>query len=231
MQITPIASGSSGNAYHIQEGASQLLIECGLPIKKLREALSFNLSGIDACLVSHEHQDHAKAVPELLKAGVDVYASQGTIDALGLASHRLHGVGELERFTIGGWAVLSFETQHDAAQPFGFVIASGSDKLLYATDTFYLRYRFEGLTHIMIECNYAADILAGNVAGGDVHPALRRRIRRSHMSLQTVKEMLQANDLSQVREIWLMHLSSGNSDERRFKAEIEETTGKPTYIC
>jgi ribonuclease BN (tRNA processing enzyme) len=51
------------------------------------------------------------------------------------------------------------------------------------------------------------------------------------MSLETCKEFLQANDLSQVKDIALIHLSDSNSDAERFKREDEGLTGKPTYIA
>ena len=56
-------------------------------------------------------------------------------------------------------------------------------------------------------------------------------VLRSHFSLENVKEFLQANDLSKVQEIWLLHLSDGNSDAERFKREIQELTGKVVYIA
>jgi len=34
-----------------------------------------------------------------------------------------------------------------------------------------------------------------------------------------------------VREIWLIHLSDNNSDNARFKREIQELTGKMVFIC
>jgi len=45
-----------------------------------------------------------------------------------------------------------------------------------------------------------------------------------------VKKFLQANDLSRVQEIWLLHLSDGNSNSERFKREVKEISGKPVYI-
>ena len=48
------------------------------------------------------------------------------------------------------------------------------------------------------------------------------------MSLQTVKEMIMANDLSQCREIWLLHLSDGNSSETQMIREVQEATGIAT---
>ena len=93
--------------------------------------------------------------------------------------------------------------------------------------TYYIRYRFPRLTHIMVECNYASDILQANVDVGLVHPAMRHRLLTSHFSLENVKEFLKANDLSQVREIWLLHLSDGNSDAERFKREVQALTAAP----
>ena len=37
--------------------------------------------------------------------------------------------------------------------------------------------------------------------------------------------------MSKVEAIFLLHLSDGNSDAERFKREVMELTGKPTYIA
>jgi len=83
----------------------------------------------------------------------------------------------------------------------------------------------------MIECNYSKKILDENIAAGRVPAAQKNRIIKSHMSLKTVKDMLRANDLSQVKEIHLLHLSDRNSSAKLFKKEIQELTGKPVYIA
>lgn len=231
--FTPYASSSKGNLYTADDGQSRIMIECGLPWREVRRALDFQTSGISGVLLTHHHLDHARSAEDAARAGIDIFASRATLTALGLTGHRFHVIEARSQFQLDTWAVMPFETVHEGEQgdTLGFLLASGGERLLFLTDSCYCPFRFAGLSVIAIECNYAADIMAENVKAGDVHPGLRRRIARSHMSLETVKEMLLANDLSQVKEIWLMHLSSGNSDERRFKNEIEETTGKPTYIC
>ena len=233
MDIRVLASGSAGNCYCVSDGSTSLLLECGISVKQMRRGLGFGLTNVAACLVSHEHQDHAKAVADVLRAGVEVYTSPDTIKALGLEHHRLRPVRAKETFKVGTWTVRAFETQHDAQEPLGFLLHSraSNERLLYATDTYYIRYKFPGLTHIMVECNYAADILEANVKRGSVPEVLKKRLLTSHFSLENVKEFLRANDLSKVREIWLLHLSDGNSDADRFKREIMELTGKPVYIA
>ena len=232
IEIVPLASGSRGNCYWLTDGSTPLLLEAGIQFKEIQKQLNFRVSELAGCLISHEHKDHSKAVPDMMKAGVNCYMSQGTVEALDVTGHRIHIIKAKQQFQLGTWTILPFETQHDAREPVGVILANqDGDKLLYATDTYYIRYRFAGLTHVMIECNYSLDILRANVAAGLVEPALKNRILQSHFSLEHVKDFLKANDLSKVREIWLLHLSDGNSDAERFKREIQELTGKPVYVA
>lgn len=231
INITALASSSKGNCYHIDDGSSPLLIECGIPIKRIKEGIGFTLSTLAGCVVSHSHADHCKAAPDLMKAGVDIYTSQGTIDLRGYTGHRIKPVEALKQFAVGSWVILPFDVQHDDAEPLAYMLQNNAgDRLLYATDTFYIKYKFKGLTHIMIEANYDEQVLLDNVQSGSVHPALKRRIRRSHFSLENVKQFLLANDLSKVQEIWLIHLSAENSNAEQFKKEIQELTGKPVIV-
>ncbi len=232
IEIRVLASSSSGNCYRVTDGSTPLLVECGLPLAEIRRRLDFRLHQIAACLVSHEHQDHAKAVPDLVRRiGIECVMSPGTAKALDVSGCLVRTVPALVQFRIDTWTALPFRTQHDAADPVGFLLAAGGEKLVYITDSFYCRYRFRGLTHIMIECNYARDILDRNVAASIVPEVVRDRTLRSHFSLEHVKEFLAANDLSVVREIHLLHLSDGNSDAARFKREIQELTGRPVYVA
>ena len=232
IEFTPYASGSKGNCYRITDGRTPILLECGIPYKEIQKSLKFRVSEIAGCLVTHEHQDHCKAVRDLMKAGIDCYISAGTAEALGLSGHRVHIIKARQQFRIGTWTILPFETQHDAQEPLGFLLANqDGERLLYATDTYFIRYRFQGLTHILIEANYSLDILKRNVEAGLVPKELKNRILKSHFSLENVKRFLQANDLSKVEQIWLLHLSDGNSDEARFKREIQELTGKMVFIA
>ncbi len=167
-----------------------------------------------------------------MKAGIDFYMSAGTAEALGISGHRINIIKAKQQFRIGTWTILPFETQHDAAEPLGFLLANQDrEKCLYLSDTMYCKYRFHGLTHVAIECNYSLDILRLNVEAGLVEPALKNRILKSHFSLENVKEFLKANDLSRVEGIWLLHLSDNNSDAEHFKREIQELTGKPVYVA
>lgn len=232
IDIQSLGSSSAGNAYRITDGKTALLLEAGFPFKSLQRALKFRMSEIAGCLITHEHLDHSKAAKDIMKAGINVYTSQGTADARDLSGHRLKIIKALEPFSIGTWNIMPFDIQHDVEEPLGFLLANtAGDKLVFLTDTYYCRHRFRDLTHIMVECNYSLDIVRERVELGRLHPAQKKRLLRSHFGLEHVKGFLRANDISKVQEIWLLHLSDGNSDEERFKREIQETTGKLVLVA
>jgi len=234
IKIESFASGSSGNLYKIDDGETSLLIEVGLPINEIKEKLEFRLSEITGCLISHEHGDHAKSVKDVISSGIDCYMSPGTAKALEVENHyRIHQTKAKELVVIGSMVVKPFNVQHDANEPLGFLIVSRKtgEKLVYITDSFYSKFIFNQPDYLMVECNYSEDILQRNVESGKVHPALAARLQKSHFSLKNVKDFLKANDLSKVREIWLLHLSDRNSNAKQFKREIQQFTGKMVRIA
>jgi phosphoribosyl 1,2-cyclic phosphodiesterase len=206
------------------------MIECGLPMKALREKLSFSLSGLAGCLISHAHGDHSKAAHDMLKAGVELWTSEETAEALGISNHHRTNILRADNQEhIGEWVVLPFDLHHDVPTH-GFLIGDKRlEKLLFIPDTSYIRNRFESVNIIAIECNYLADKLSYNIQHGSIPKAVGRRVRRNHMELNTVKNFLLANDLSMCREIHLLHLSNGNSDEKLMVSEIQQITGVPVY--
>lgn len=229
MEIKVIASSSKGNCYLLDDGKTQILIEAGITFNKLIRKV--NISNIIGVLVTHEHQDHAKAVIDLIRRCKRVYSAKETFDALGIEKNGLaKPIVEYQLQMIKTFAIIPFPTQHDAAKPLGFLIKSlvTNEVVLFATDTYYVKNKFEGLNYIMIECNYANDILEKR---DNISKKQKDRLYKSHFELENVKEFLRNQDLSQVKEIYLMHLSSGNSDEERFKREIQELTGIPVYVC
>lgn len=231
MDITILASSSRGNCYLVTDGGAPLLLECGIRFQDIRQGIGFGLSQLAGCLVTHEHGDHARAIADVMKAGVDVYASAGTFQALGVTGHRAHPVKAMQQVRIGKWAVLPFDTVHDAEEPLGFLVAGPTGKLLYVTDSGYCKYKFQGLTHVLIEANHSVELLRQGVANGTIPVAHKNRVMRNHMSLETCLGVLKANDLSQVREIHLIHLSDSNSDADGFKRAVAAATGKPVFVA
>lgn len=238
LDIQAISSGSKGNCYRISDGSSSLLLECGISFRQIQQGINFETSSLVGVLVTHEHLDHCKSVNQIASRGIDVYMTAGTKAGLvkngtiqEVNNRRIHTVEALKQFTIGDWTILPFDVQHDAKEPVGFLIANKNGaKLLFATDTYYIKYKFKGLTHLLVEVNYSEQLMQRNVSNDTVHPVLADRIRASHFSLENYLTFLKANDLSQLQEIHVIHLSETNGDETLFKREIQKATGRMVVV-
>lgn len=232
MKLIVVGTGSSGNCYILEGRTSSLIIECGVRFFEIKRALNFNYDRVAGMLISHEHADHCRAAKDVIAAGINLFASAGTISALGFSSHRLFALEENMSYTIGEFVIMPFKVKHDAAEPFGYLIHHPEcGNVLFLTDTAYSPYRFADLNQIIIEANYSSDIVEERNILGSMNGALTSRVIGSHMSIDTCLRLLRANDLSKVNNIVLIHLSDGNSDERAFIDSVAATTGKTTIAA
>ena len=227
MKFQALASSSSGNAYVVSDTDTRILLECGVSHSKLQKLSGFSLSEFQACLVSHEHKDHAKSVEELISRGMPVYMSQGTAEALETDTVTL--IEAMEQFNVGSFDIVPFTTFHDAREPLGFLIKSrlDGDVLAFATDTVNLRYKFPGLNILAIEANYDKAILERCER---MPEKVRYRITNSHMEIDTLCDYLRSLDLSECREIHLLHLSDATSHEGHFINKVARAVPKGIQI-
>ncbi len=235
MRLTILGSSSAANGYVLDNGREALAVECGCPLADLQRAVGFDLRRVAGVLLTHEHGDHARHALKYVKAALPLYASAGTLMALPdevCTSTFSYPVRSPKPFRVGGFRVLPFNVKHDAAEPLGFYIKHPDmGSLLFATDTHFLSYTFDGVRTWILECNYDTTLLAANVRRGEVSEAQRVRVVESHMSLDTCRETLQANDLTSARRIILIHLSDRNSDAAQFKQTIARATGREVIIA
>lgn len=245
MEIISLASSSKGNSYCLVEGKDALILECGLPLKDvLRKLKPYKIKNI-AVFITHEHLDHSKYVLDYLKAGYFVYSTMGTKIAL---IERMKDIQKYNNYfvfsegkntkyalleNIGSFSVLPFPTKHDSIEPCGYFINNlvTKEKVLFATDTYYIKERFKGITTVMIECNYSKDLLLENFKSGEISYTQYKRLLESHFELENVKAFIKATDTTSLKEVYLLHLSEKNSNELLFKKEIEKITGVPVYVC
>ena len=232
MVLQCLGSSSDGNCYLFKARHETLIVEMGVPFAEVKKALRWRISGVVGAVVTHRHNDHAKYMPEALKAGIKVLALGDVFDARRVRNRAFcHEARPMRGYRIGGFKVFAFDVDHDVPC-LGYVIEHEEmGRLLFATDTMMLRYRFPRLNHIMLECNYCDQELERRIADGVTPPSMRQRLLETHMELRTCKGVLLANDLSAVSEVVLLHLSARHSDERLFKAEVEAACGLPAHIA
>ena len=234
MLLKVLGSSSKGNCYILENATEALIIECGVNISEIKMALNFSFAKVAGCVLTHCHNDHSKSINEVMKVGVNVFTSRGTIRELGLdvTHHRLHTVKAKEMFQVGPFKVIPFDLQHDVPEPLGFIINHPEcGNVLFITDSYYVKDTFKNINNIIIEANFSQAIIDKRVADGASPEFLRNRIFKSHMSIETCKKTLAANDLSKVHNIVLIHLSDGNSNAAQFQSEIEGMTGKKVTVA
>jgi phosphoribosyl 1,2-cyclic phosphodiesterase len=227
MKIQSINSSSAGCCYIIDSGNERLLIDAGIPLSKIRRALNYDLSNVVGCLVSHEHGDHAKYLPQLSReTAVKIYCTDGTQKAFSLP-------GTCQIITGNEFLTISPEfsaktvylTHDENIECLGFVILAGPDVLFYATDTGEINFKIPGLTKAMIECNHSFEKLVDS----GLNKAAVKRICETHLSVSQVCEFVSRHpDLT---EIHLLHLSSGHSDAKLFKEMVQDVSGALVYVA
>lgn len=227
MKLKVLGSSSSGNCYLIEANKDEkLILDAGINFKDVQKELNFNFNGILGVLVTHEHMDHLKYAPNFALNGINVYASKGTFSKLNLVGHRFKIIKALQQFEIGNFIILPFDTQHDAREPLGFLIQykPTGEKLLYATDTYYIKYKFRKLNYLLIECNYNKNFAKENATNGIINKTRYSRLLESHFSLENVLKFLQSNDLTYTKNIILCHLSNENANQEIMKNAVFNQT-------
>lgn len=202
MKLKVLGSGSSGNCYILENDTEALIIEAGVPFKDVKVALGFNVRKIIGVITSHSHGDHAKYIHEYAKAGIAVIAPWRTDNNI--------------RGTLGTFKVRSFELVHDVPC-YGFYIEHPQmGVLIYASDTEYIKWRFQNINHILVEANYSDDLI-------DNEASNREHVLRGHMSLKTALDFISTNDNPALRNVVLIHLSDKNADSAEFLRKTKET--------
>lgn len=230
MKIKTLATGSKGNAYLVDDDCTVLLLECGISLRKLMRRSEYSLSRVSACLITHEHDDHAMAVKQLIGLGIPIWCSKGTATVLKIDGepvvHSEMRAGHVVK--IGTMAIMPIAVEHDAAEPFGWLIYSeaSSQRLVFLTDTRVADVSLPAVHHIMVECNHMGlDSMAQTNA---IHAD---RVIRNHMSLDDCIRFLLHQDLSQVQDIRLIHISHSHGDPMAMRNAVAAATGRQVIIA
>ena len=222
MLLSPLCSGSSGNASYLEAGGTRLLVDAGLTAKRLTlllDMLDVSMQTIDAILITHEHTDHIAGVGVLSRrydvpvyANADCWAKMRPM--LGQIAQKNVRVFESDHdFYLKGLCVHPFSTPHDAAHPVGYTFVCNGRKLALMTDVGHVSSAMldEAASSdlLLLEANHDVDMLKA----GSYPYALKMRILspRGHLSNEDAGLMLQKLYARGVRNVILGHLSAENN--------------------
>jgi phosphoribosyl 1,2-cyclic phosphodiesterase len=228
MHLHVLNSRSAGNGYIIEAEESALIIECGVPFAKVREAV--DISKIQGVIVSHRHMDHVGRWKEYIQYGLHIYGNEDTISYLGIG-HWGRKIVTGSMFKVGDFGIMPFGLIHDVPTN-GFLIRHPEmGKMCFITDTSQINAKFPFTDHWLIEANYDYGLMNELVKDGKLRGQLFNRVQESHMSIEDTIKFMQMQDHSATKTVTLLHLSDSNSDADGFKSRIEQAIGRPVVIA
>lgn len=172
LNFCSLYSGSSGNCLFVETEQTKILVDAGVSLKKIEQALeSINTtaSNLDAVIVTHEHVDHIQSVGNISKKfDIPVFATSQTFDAMPKQTEKISDKNKKsifidEKFSIGDIQILPFSIPHDAANPCGYTLFSDNKKISIATDIGHMNNdilkHIDGSEFILLEANYDTEVL------------------------------------------------------------------------
>ncbi len=220
MRLTVFASGSGGNCLLLSGGGTNILIDAGIPTRRLSDLLAercLSLQDIGGVLITHEHSDHISGLPGLVRrSGAELFAPR-TVAArlrgmLPQLDERLRVIPVGEDFSIARLRIRAFHTPHDTDESVGYRVEDGGVFAL-ATDmgcvTDEVRDNLRGADAVLIEANHDEDMLRF----GPYPVFLKRRIlsERGHLSNDGCAALARELAGSGTGTIILGHLSRENN--------------------
>lgn len=250
MILTALGSSSAGNCFVMKfdmgEGREpvSLMVECGMTyqtIVKRATPYGVNLGALDGCLITHCHKDHSAAALDLQKRGVQIYATEGTLDAIGLK-----GTGWPMPYgkpvqIVPGMKAVAFHVNHDAPQPAGFIIKTKAETVIFAIDANAWEDDLSNFEpdYLFIEANYDPTLMAQEQFSLQKRATLNdmqryrlnERIKASHMSIDKCLTQIGKIKKKNLKAIFLTHLSDRMSAPTLWKERAVAISGVPTYVC
>lgn len=250
MRLTALGSSSAGNCFVMEfdmgEGRNpvSLMVECGFNYQTiLRKANAYGLkiSELIGCLVTHSHKDHSAAAVDLAKRGTQIYATQGTLDAIGLAGRGWPMHYGMATTITPGLKAMAFKVDHDAPEPAGFIIKTKRETVIFAIDAANWIDDVSDFEpdYLIIEANYDETLMAQEQFSLQKRANLtdlqryrvNERIKASHMSIKRTLSKVSAIKKTKLKAVFLTHLSDRMSAPSLWKMQVSALTGVPCWVC
>jgi phosphoribosyl 1,2-cyclic phosphodiesterase len=232
MKLHIIGSSSDGNGYVLEAEGSALVIEAGVPLKAVKQALGWQITKAAGCIITHEHGDHFKYAEEYTKKMVHIYSNHAVIFEGKYSGFMWCMIPPTETVELGRFRVTPYHNFHDV-EIYGYLIYHPDmGSMLFSTDSYKIGMTVRGVNHFLIEANYSDALLKENVWNGNINKAQADRIMLSHMSLDYCIKYLQDCEAEKsAKTITLCHLSERNSDPKLFHDAVAGAFSVPTYIA
>lgn len=218
MKLKCLGSSSTGNCYLLTSSSGEtLILDCGVPISEIKKGLNWNIKNVVGCVVTHHHRDHSKSVEDLINMGIPVFQPYKPLIMNQFLSNSYFTVRIFDLTTSDNkW----IHTNSDGSECpcYGFLIEHPEmGKMLYITDCEFVKWRFNGINHILLGVNYDKSMVDMS------NPAKANHVLRGHMSIDTACDFVKANDSKDLQNVIMCHLSKNNADKNLFIEKMKKT--------
>lgn len=220
-------TSSKGNCSVIESGDKHLLvIDAGIKYKTVDKSIEYRLHTSDALLITHFHKDHTEHMKQFISSGIHTWASKKTVYNLeknGCDRNIFLFKEDCNAIETKGFIVKPFPLCHtnsdgSECECFGFFILDKTtgEKMIFVTDTQYIKPKFAPLDFYCIECNYfETEEYDGEL--DYIEKSVEMRRAKSHMSCESVCKFLEMQDLSKCKEVFLLHISGSVGENGKIK--------------
>ena len=241
VRMTVLASGSRGNCAVVSSSGTSILVDAGLSCKealKRMAAAGEDPLGLNAMLITHEHQDHVNGLAVLArKLRIPVFMTGATHQAWKRWSRKHQypenpeqaAIEQLELFeagrgfSIGDIGITPFTIPHDAVDPVGFVFTVEGMRIGFCTDLGYMpvsvRTHLKGCDGLLIESNHDLEMLRLGPYPWSVKQRVMSRV--GHLSNDELGKFLEGDYDGGAAFIVLAHLSENNNHPELARSSAE----------
>lgn len=249
MKIEVLATGSKGNCYLVHNQNTKILLECGIDITTTGERLwnkyKIKISKLNACLISHCHQDHCNEITiRRLSGQMPVFGNQEVVNKFPKLT--INKISNEEKFKIGDIRIKTFGVFHGDTQNNGFIFRDDENTMLFITDFAYTPYSLRNwnFDEIYIEINYVKEILEQNIEkikqqsledykGAKIDFFITKYYRqiKTHMALHNAINFLKSLNLSNTKKIVAIHMSLDCAKKEIIKEELQKNFNVPSFVA
>lgn len=240
MRFACLGSGSRGNAWLVEGGATRLMLDCGFGLRETEHRLcrlGVEADAVDAIVLTHEHADHIRgAVSFARRHGCSVWLTHGCLammEAMGEFFAKPEVVDSHTMFIIGELALTPFPVPHDAREPVQYVVSDGQTRFGLLTDTGHVTphmvEHLSGCHGLALECNHDVTLLRQ----GSYPAPLKRRISGpyGHLDNMAAASLLQRLNHGGLQQVVAAHLSEENNQPGLARQALSAALGcSPEWI-
>lgn len=222
-----LGSGSEGNSFLVKTDKTIFMVDCGFNYKETENRLSelgLTFSDINHILITHEHEDHMRAIKMIIKKEkIQISCSYGTAKKIGIVDE-VNIINPGDIVVDNDLQVEVVPVPHDAREPCHYVFKKDTLKIGIITDFGSLTPKiiesYSNLNYLVVEANHDANLLMKS----SYPTILKNRIfgKLGHANNDLTFDLISQIKKDKLKKIIFCHLSKQNNQKEIIKHTVKE---------